>query len=105
MGSSEASFGRGFALTLLTADPALASAADAAGVDRIGVDVERLGKRERQGAIHDARISEHRLEDLAVLAPHVRRAQLFCRIDPPHDGTARQVERALELGAGVIMLP
>ena len=37
-----------FRLTLWTADAALAARADAAGVDRIGVDLDRLGKAERQ---------------------------------------------------------
>ena len=36
------SYGNQFRLTLLTCDPALALAADQAGVDRIGVDLERL---------------------------------------------------------------
>ena len=105
MASSEPSFGDRFILTLVTDDPDLAAQADAAGVDRIGIDIERLGKAERQAAHKKARISSHRLEDLARLAPRLRQARLFCRIDPPHAGTAGQIERALELGAGVLMLP
>jgi hypothetical protein len=38
-----ASFGEAFRLTLITDDVALAGAADRAGVDRIGLDFERIG--------------------------------------------------------------
>ena len=41
-------FGEAFTLTLLTDDSVLAKSAYDAGVDRIGLDLERLGKAERQ---------------------------------------------------------
>lgn len=106
MDSSEPkAFGACFRLTLLTAEPELAAAADAAGVDRVGVDVEQIGKATRQRARPGARLSAHRLEDLAALRPKVRRAKLFCRLDPPHPGGRDQIERALDLGATCLMLP
>jgi hypothetical protein len=105
MASSEPGFGDRFTLTRVTDDPDQAAAADAAGVDRIGIDIERLGKAGRQAAQKKARISTHRLEDLERLAPRLRQARLFCRIDPPHPGSAEQIERALEFGAVILMLP
>ncbi len=83
----------------------MAAAADAAGADRIGVDIERLGKAERQGGQIAARISSHQLSDLPRLRGVVSRARLFCRLDPPHSGSNDQVERALDLGADSLMLP
>src|SRR6185436_12988331 len=53
-------------LTLWTSDPQLAARADAAGVERIGVDLERLGKRDRQGGL-GTWISEHTEADLATV--------------------------------------
>jgi HpcH/HpaI aldolase/citrate lyase family len=94
----------GFILTLWTADAALATRADAAGIDRIGVDLERLGKRARQRG-RGTWISPHSEEDLAAVGAALSRAELFARTDPLHDGTAGQVERLLELGAEVLMLP
>ena len=73
-------------------------------MDRIGVDLERLGKRERQRD-PAAWVSPHRETDLARVAGVVRRAAVFARLDPLHDGTAAQVERVLALGATVLMLP
>ena len=105
MASSEPGFGDRFTLTLVTDDPGLAAQADAAGVQRIGVDLERLGKADRQAGYPQARISAHTLDDLARLGSVLDRARLFCRLDPPHAGTPEQIERALGLGAQVLMLP
>lgn len=94
-----------FTLTLLTRDPAWAAAADAAGIGRVGIDIERLGKRERQSEVPDARISDHTLEDLSPVAKSLHRARAFVRINPFHEGTREEIETALRLGARSIMLP
>ena len=65
--TSAASFGDEFGLTLITDDPVLAAEADAAGVNRIGLDFERLGKAERQAG-QNTRLSEHSWDDLAAIA-------------------------------------
>jgi hypothetical protein len=97
-------FGDEFRLTLITNDPVLAAEADAAGVDRVGVDLERLGKAERQ-AEEDTRLSEHRLDDLAAVARSLARADLFVRLNPLNPGTSLEMETALQSGAKVLMLP
>ena len=56
------SFGRDFVLTLLTNQPGLAARADEAGVQRVGLDLESRGKRERQDAANW--ISDHREAEL-----------------------------------------
>jgi hypothetical protein len=91
-------------LTLWTSDPRLAARADAAGVERIGVDLERLGKRERQSGL-GTWISPHSEADLAAVGAALTRASLFVRVDPPHPGTTAQLERVLAAGAEVVMLP
>ena len=97
-------FGDRFRLTLLTADPRRAELAGRAGVDRIGIDRERLGKAGRQAG-QDARISLHDWPDLRAIAPVAGRADLFVRINPLHSETRVEVETALQLGAQVLMLP
>src|SRR5688572_4273904 len=99
-----AGFGDTFTLTLLTDDPVLAVEADRAGVQRIGVDLETLGKAAHQRG-HDTRLSSHTWNDLAVLGAVVHRAKLFVRINPIHHGTEQEVELALALRADVLMLP
>ena len=93
-----------FVLTLWTNDPQVARVADDAGVDRIGIDLDRLGKAERQAGL-GTWVSPHTIEDLEPLRPALARAQLFVRSNPLHDGTAAEVERVLAAGASVLMLP
>lgn len=97
-------FGDLFRLTLLTRDPRLAEEGDSAGVDRIGVDLECVGKADRQAG-QDGRASGHTFDDLAGIAPMARRADLFVRINPWHAGSQTEIDAALELGAKVVMLP
>lgn len=99
-----ASFGDEFRLTLITNDPALAAKGDVSGVDRIGVDLEMLGKAERQAG-QKTRLSGHTTEDLAVVAASLRRAELFVRVNPVNAGTSAEVEAVLSHGAQVLMLP
>lgn len=98
------SYGEAFVLTLFTRDAAVAIAADRAGVDRIGVDLERLHKDERQGGLATW-ISDHAETDLATLAGLVSPARLFARCNPIHPGSADEIERLLALGARTLMLP
>lgn len=93
-----------FVLTLFTDDPALAHAADIAGIDRIGVDLEQIGKASRQMCT-DSRLSKHSIESLAHVAPQLVRSALFARCNPFHRGTEREIERILVCGVQVLMLP
>ena len=99
-----ASFGRDFELTLVTNDPSLAQAADRAGLARIGLDLERLGKSGRQDGGRN-RLSDHLWEDLARIAGAVSAAKVFVRVDPLNPDSAQDVSRAVDAGAQVIMLP
>jgi hypothetical protein len=97
-------FGDTFCLTLITNDAGLTANADRAGVNRIGIDLEYLGKAERQPN-PDTRLSRHDWDDLSRISGCVQQADLFVRINPIHAGTEVEIETALELGAKVLMLP
>lgn len=97
-------FGDRFRLTLVTGDPVLAAAAEAAGVDRAGPDLERLGKAERQARL-GGRLSDHCIDDLKAVAAALSRAKAFVRINPLHDGSKGEIEAVLEAGAQEVMLP
>jgi hypothetical protein len=97
-------YGAGFVLTCFTDDPGVAEAADRAGVDRVGPDLERLGKEARQGGM-GTRISDHRESCLPALRRGLRRAALFARTNPPHPGLREEVARLLDAGVRVLMLP
>ncbi len=104
MKTSNTGFGEEFCLTLITDDAEMAADADRAGVNRIGIDLEYLGKAERQPR-QDTRLSHHDWDDLSRISRCVRQADLFVRINPIHPGTEAEIEMALELGAKVLMLP
>jgi hypothetical protein len=91
-------------LTLWTNDPELARRADAAGVDRIGVDLERTGKHARQAG-RGTWISGHREEDLDAIGAVLEHAELFARCEPVDAGGAEQAARVASAGARVVMVP
>ena len=91
-------------LTVWTADPAVARWADEAGVQRIGVDLERVGKAERQRGLATW-ISPHRESDLRGVGDALTRAALFARVNPLNPDSAREVDAVIGAGARVLMLP
>jgi hypothetical protein len=98
------SFGQDFKFTLWTNDPALAARADAAGVDRIGLDLETLGKHERQKGLATW-ISPHREDQLPALRKAITRGKLFCRTNPINPTSKDEIERLIGHGVEVLMLP
>jgi hypothetical protein len=98
------SYGSNLVLTLFTDDPALAGAADRAGVDRIGIDMEQIGKAARQQHL-PTWISDHAEADLAAVRPMLQHAQLFARCNPVHRESAAEIDRLVGVGVKVIMLP
>ncbi len=100
------------ALTLMyiTNNPIVAEIAQAAGVDRLWVDMEYIGKEERQGGMDTVK-SHHTIEDVKAMRAVVKSAELLVRINPIHDategycGTEEEIEQALAAGADVLMLP
>jgi hypothetical protein len=98
------SYGQEFVLTLFTNDPALARRADQAGINRIGLDLEQIGKAERQGHLNTW-ISDHTAEQLSEIAQNLRQAQLFVRTNPIHAGIQAEVDCFIAAGVQVLMLP
>lgn len=94
-----------FILTLLTRVPEWAAAGAKAQIDYIGVDIERIGKADRQAKIKEARINDHGLEHLPSLRAAGSDIMLFARLNPLRTGSAEEIEHALALGAQVLMLP
>lgn len=89
---------------LWTDDPALAAVAAAAGVERIGPDLERLGKTERQPEPGNM-ISGHDEGSLPVVRAAIGDRSLFVRCNPPNPGLDDELERLLDAGVTTIMLP
>lgn len=91
-------------LIFITNNPTWARTAAEAGVDRVMVDLEKVGKQDRQGHL-DTLISEHSLDDVAMIrAVLPKSTSLMVRTDPwPHSQS--QIEYAIDAGADRLMLP
>lgn len=94
------------ALTLMyiTNSIEIAKIAQESGVDRIWVDMEWIGKDERQKDLDTVK-SHHTVEDIKKLRPIINKSQLMVRINPIHKGTKEEIEKTISAGADVIMLP
>lgn len=69
-------------LMYITNDPAVARIAADAGVDRIFIDMEVLGKAERQGGM-DTVQSHHVPQDIARVREVIgSRAEIMARVNP-----------------------
>lgn len=97
-------------LMYITKDPAVAQIAESAGVDRIFVDMEYIGKAERQGGLDTVK-NHHTLEDVRRVSQAIETAELLVRVNPIHEAaegcpsSKEEIGRAIEYGAGLIMLP
>ncbi|MBR3971735.1 MAG: aldolase [Ruminococcus sp.] len=91
-------------LMYLTSSPTAAVEAEDAGVDRIFLDLEILGKEERQGHL-DTVVSHSSLNDVAPLRRVISKSKLLVRCNPVHKGLEAEINRIIEDGADIIMLP
>lgn len=89
---------------LITNDPAVAAYAIANGVGRIMVDIERLGKVERQAG-RSTVISDHHISDVARIRATVQTADILLRINPWHVDSPAEISGGIAAGASHIMLP
>lgn len=88
-----------------TNDPAVARIAVDAGVDRIFIDMEVLGKAERQGGM-DTVQSHHVPADIAAVRSAIGdRAEIMARVNPLNPDSQAEIHAAVANGADVIMLP
>lgn len=100
------------ALTLMyiTNNPITAQIAQSAGVDRIWIDMEYIGKDERQGGMDTVK-NHHTVEDIKNIRPVVTDAELLVRVNPLHKATEfysdskSEIDEAIRAGADVLMLP
>ena len=97
-------------LMYITNNPVTAQIAQKAGVDRIWIDMEYIGKDERQGGM-DTVQNHHTIEDIKNLRPYVTDSELLVRVNPLHDATdkycssAQEINDTISAGADVVMLP
>lgn len=91
-------------LIYITNRPEVALIAESNGVQRIMVDMETLGKEERQKNMNTVK-SHHTVEDVVAIAKVLTKSELLVRINPWHENSQEEIEAVIAAGADSIMLP
>lgn len=74
------------------------------GVDRVWVDLETIGKEDRQKGL-DAVKSHHQISDISLIKPHLTTSEMLVRVNHWFEGSQQEIEAVIEAGADIIMLP
>ena len=94
----------------ITNKPEIALIAEKNGVQRIFVDMEYIGKSDRQGGM-DTVQSSHTVQDVARIKNSLTTSKLMARCNPIHDKTDKyssskeEIDAIIDAGADIIMLP
>lgn len=97
-------------LMYITNQTEVAKIAEHAGVDRIFVDMEYIGKAERQGGMNTVQ-NHHTVEDVRTIKNVVDKSEVMVRINPIHSATEEycsskeEIDAVIAAGADIIMLP
>ena len=97
-------------LMYITNKPEIAQIAESSGVDRIFVDMEYIGKTERQGGLDSVK-NHHTVEDVRRMKQAVESAEVLVRVNPIHEATSeytsseQEINDVIRAGADIIMLP
>ncbi len=97
-------------LMYITNRTEIALIAENAGVERIFIDMEYIGKAERQGGM-DTVQSKHTVEDIYAIRAVITKSQLLVRCNPIHDACEKycsskeEIDAIVSAGADIIMLP
>lgn len=85
-------------------DPENAKIYQSAGVDRIFIDLEIIGKKERQGHL-DTVISQHQIADILAVKSVLHSSELLVRVNPINPNSKDEINASINAGCDIIMLP
>lgn len=91
-------------LMILAADPQSAIEAQNAGVDRVFYDLEYIGKESRQHGRNTVK-SMNSIDDIPAVRKVLDKTELLVRTNPIHAYTKMEVDKSIEYGADILMLP
>ena len=91
-------------LMYITNHPEIAKIAEKSGVDRIWIDLETIGKEQRQFNMNTVK-SDHVLSDIPIIRNVLSKSKLLVRINPLYDGSKKEIDKVVDGGADIIMLP
>lgn len=97
-------------LMYITNRPDVALIAEHAGVDRIFIDMEYIGKAARQGGM-DTVQNHHTVEDVKSIRAVLKKSDLLVRVNQIHNASNAyyssedEINAVIDAGADIVMLP
>lgn len=91
-------------LIQITNDPDFARRCEAIGGFRLWVDLESLGKAQRQAG-RNTFLSTHVMDDVGRMRQVLKHSRLMVRVNPLNPATGEEVDAVLAQGADLLMLP
>ena len=97
-------------LMYITNDVNVASIAQSVGVDRIFIDLEKIGKASRQNGL-DTVMSSHNINDILKIKEIMKSSDLLVRCNPIHTNvegfldSKEEIDQIIKNGADIVMLP
>jgi 2-keto-3-deoxy-L-rhamnonate aldolase RhmA len=91
-------------LMYITNDVNIAKIAEDSGVDWVFIDLEINGKEKRQGHL-DTVISHHNIDDVKKIKEVLTKSELLVRVNPIYEGSKEEIDRVINDGADIVMLP
>lgn len=91
-------------LMYIANNPQVALIAEKYGVDRIWIDLETLGKEERQKGMNTVK-SHHTINDIKIIKPLLTKAEMLVRVNPWNENSKEEIDEVIDAGADMIMLP
>ena len=78
--------------------------AEMAGVDRIFLDLEYIGKSERQLG-RNAFLTTNTIDDVSIVRKFINKAEYVVRVNPIHPNSKSEIDQVINSGADTVMLP
>lgn len=91
-------------LMYITNNSDIALIAEKYGVDRIWIDLEVIGKEERQKGLNTVK-SKHTVADIRRIKSLLTQSELLVRVNPWNDNSIQEIYDVIDAGADMIMLP
>ena len=89
---------------ILASDPKTAFDAQNANIDRVFYDLEWIGKNERQHGRNTVK-SNNSIDDIPAVRKVLDKTSLLVRTNPIHAYSKTEIDKAIEYGADILMLP
>ena len=88
----------------ITNNPEIALIAEKNGIQRIWIDLETIGKEERQHNMNSVK-SRHRIQDVETVSKVLTTSEMLVRVNPMNADSATEINRVINAGADIVMLP